>query len=225
MFGLAGCLALCAGVRLARLEGWEAAEPCVPAAPRCAGGGWGPPAAYWAPLPPRSCRPAPGPWPHPLRAPRSIPCAGGCGGGRRLRFDCPTPHPWPGFASPLPTLNSLALQGDAAVGGAYFDPAVRNRTAKIVDFFLKYLTSEPFCFHIMCAVIAAEASLRQTAAATQLPQTPPRPQSRAAQPAALANRAPPLVTALPAHPRPQSPRSASGCGCGTQRSTTGTPSS
>jgi hypothetical protein len=29
---------------------------------------------------------------------------------------------------------------DAAVGAAYFDPAVRNRTAKIVDFFLKYLT-------------------------------------------------------------------------------------
>ena len=26
------------------------------------------------------------------------------------------------------------------MGAAYFDPAVRNRTAKIVDFFLKYLT-------------------------------------------------------------------------------------
>ena len=32
------------------------------------------------------------------------------------------------------------MQEDAAVGAAYFDPAVRNRTAKIVDFFLKYLT-------------------------------------------------------------------------------------
>ncbi len=45
------------------------------------------------------------------------------------------------LAPPKGTFYGLVqLQEDAVVGSAYFDPAVRNRTAKIVDFFLKYLT-------------------------------------------------------------------------------------
>lgn len=39
---------------------------------------------------------------------------------------------------PLPIL----LQDDSALAACYFDAAVRNRTAKINDFFLKYLTRE-----------------------------------------------------------------------------------
>ncbi|PRW05883.1 putative ubiquitin conjugation factor E4 [Chlorella sorokiniana] len=44
-----------------------------------------------------------------------------------------------GLASVVIRLMQLTAE-DAAVGAAYFDAAVRNRTAKIVDFFLKYLT-------------------------------------------------------------------------------------
>lgn len=40
--------------------------------------------------------------------------------------------------SPLPAL--AKYQDDREVSACYFDAAVRNRTAKINDFFLKYLT-------------------------------------------------------------------------------------
>lgn len=37
-------------------------------------------------------------------------------------------------------LGPPAPQDDRDVAACYFDPAVQNRTAKIIDFFLKYLT-------------------------------------------------------------------------------------
>ena len=51
---------------------------------------------------------------------------------RPLQLPCPAHKGTP--------FGPVQLQEDAVVGSAYFDPAVRNRTAKIVDFFLKYLT-------------------------------------------------------------------------------------
>ncbi len=41
---------------------------------------------------------------------------------------------------PHPTRNPTNTQEDGSVCACYFDDAVRNRTAKINDFFLKYLT-------------------------------------------------------------------------------------
>jgi hypothetical protein len=37
------------------------------------------------------------------------------------------------------------VQGDPGVAACYFDDAVRTRTAKIINFFLKYLTGGWYC--------------------------------------------------------------------------------